>query len=222
MAAGDPSQLLNLSNYWVDFYLNGVWKTNSTDDIGLIELDWMGWPGLGSYLIDYFFIQPPTYFNSTGTYNNFLIYHNNFDQGTAEFKTETNAHAYSESFGMKAKTTSRLSKNTWTIKYEMSSVYHEHDATDPANWWIDDETTEVYYELRFNVATGILVFLQYDYSFHDVRETEGSTDIDDEIMNLLIESSSLTTNIPFNWAYSLLGIISLGMIVIIINRKKRR
>ena len=65
---GDPYQLINSSNTWAEFYLNGIYKSNATSDIGLLELDWMSWSDG-----EHFFFQPITFTNATDTYNYFVL-----------------------------------------------------------------------------------------------------------------------------------------------------
>ncbi|MCK5141626.1 MAG: hypothetical protein KAQ70_05485 [Candidatus Heimdallarchaeota archaeon] len=107
-AIGDPIQLLNISNVWVEFYLNGENKSTNVYDIGLFDLSWMG---LGNY----YFLEPTLYTNSTGDYDNFLIYHNTYSEVNYEERTEIKEYAYYELELEKAVTSTKLSKDTWSI-----------------------------------------------------------------------------------------------------------
>ena len=214
ITAGDPSQLLNDSITWADFYLNGVYKSNDTDDIGLLELDWMSW-----YDGEHFFLQPITYTNETDTYNYFEIMQNNFEQIEADIKSEINQKNYHENSHMIIKQSSRLTSKTWTIKYQTKLIYKEEDFTGPGGWSKDDDDVDRIIEIRFNVETGLVTYLSYYYNSHSVSEIDGLQTIDDDIIDLVIESTMLPTGAPFSWSFAIIGVFILGVIVYIKRRK---
>lgn len=208
---GDPSQLFNTSNVWIEFYLNGENKTTNINDIGVIDLAWTGWVG-------YFFLMPTTYTNETGTYNNFEVINEGFQQINGEDKTETKEHGYYEYVYSSIKQSSKLSKKTWTIKLNYHSEYKENDFTDPEDWSKVDTTIDNDIEIRYNVETGLIVYLNHEYSWHSINEVEGSLDDDTRSISLLLESTQLPTAAPFNWIFALLGI---GTWVLTIRKKRK-
>ena len=214
ITAGDPSQLLNDSITWADFYLNGVFKSNDTDDIGLLELDWMSWSDG-----EHFFLQPTTYTNETDTYNHFEILQNDFDQIKADIRGEISRRNYYENSHMTIKQSSKLTAKTWTIKYETKLIYKEEDFSGPGGWSIDDDVVDRIIEIRFNVETGLVTYLSYYYNSHSVSEIDGLQTIDDDIIDLIIESTMLPTGVPYNWSFAIIGVFVLGLVVYIKRRK---
>ncbi|NPD88769.1 MAG: hypothetical protein HGN29_08585 [Asgard group archaeon] len=214
-ALGGSYQLFfNVSIIWVEFYLNDEFVTNVTTEIGLFDID--SWINLGMWSGWFYeqFLLPITYTNSTGKYDNFQVLHNNYQQGTGDLKSETNFHSYSESVHLKVKTTSKLSKDTWSIKRVYSEVYKESDYTDPEDWDTTDRTLDITTELRYNRATGLLVYVNHDYAWHEIYQEEGSTEDNVEEIIFIVESSELSTKAPYNWAFVLLGILTIGIIVL--------
>ncbi len=189
-AMGDPLQLLNISNVWIEFYLNGVNKSTNVHDIGLFDLFWMR---LGNY----YFLEPTLYTNSTGVYDNFLIYHNSYPEVNAESRIEINEYAYYELEIMKVVTSTKLSKDTWTIKADYSVDEIIEDFRDSEDWFKEHTIETSLTELRFNRETGLATYLQYTYSQHRVYEIEGSLDDDIESVDLLIESTQLPTSASY-------------------------
>ncbi len=213
-ALGDPDQLFdNDTNIWVEFYLNDEFVTNDTTQIGLFDTDWVNL-GMWSDWFDEQFLLPTTFTNSTGTYDNILILHNNYQQETGDAKTEINFHSYSESIQLKVKTTSKLSKDTWSLKRVYSEVYKESDYTDPEDWDTTDRTLDITTEIRYNVATGLLVYVNHNYAWHQIYQEEGS--VEDEVREIvfIVESTELSTKVPYNWAFVLIGILTIGIIVL--------
>lgn len=204
----------NDSITWVDFYLNDELITNDTDEIGLFNLD--SWVNIGMWSGWFYepFLLPTTFTNSTGTYDNFVILHNSFPQDNSDLKSEVNLHSYYESVHLKVKTTSKLSKDTWTIKRVYNEVYKEQDYTDPADWDTTDRTLDITTELRYNVETGLLVYINHNYAWHQIFEEEGSTEDEVREVVFIVESTELSTKVPYNWAYVLLGILTIGIIVL--------
>ena len=210
---GDYQLFSNDSNDWVDFYLNDELITNDTSDIDLFDLDWVNL-GMWSGWFYEQFLLPITYTNSTGTYDNFLVLHNNYQQETGDYKSDNNFHSYTESVHIKVKTTSKLSKETWSLKRVYSEVYKESDYTDPEDWDTTDRTLDITTELRYNIATGLLVYVNHDYAEHEILQEEGSTEDNTEEVIFILESSALSTKVPYNWAFVLLGILTIGIVVL--------
>ncbi len=209
---GDPLQLLNISNVWVEFYLNGVNKSTNVFDIGIFNLQWMG---LGSY----YFLEPTLYTNSTGAYDNFLIYHNGYPEVNAEERVEVNEHSYYEFEVGTIVTTTKLSKDTWTIKIDYSVEETIENFRDPDNWFKDFTTETITSELRFNRETGLATYIQYTYNWHRIHEVEGSLDNDVESVDLLIESTQLPTSSSYEWSFAVVGLIVFSIVMV---RRKRK
>ncbi|MHA1828414.1 MAG: hypothetical protein ACTSX6_07185, partial [Candidatus Heimdallarchaeaceae archaeon] len=127
-------------------------------------------------------------------------------------------HGYYEYIYTTVKQSSKLSKKTWTIKLNYHSEYKENDFTDPEDWSKVDTTIENDIEIRYNVETGLIVYLNYEYSWHSINEVEGSLDDDTRSVSFLLESTQLPTAAPFNWIFALLGI---GTWVLIIRKKRK-
>ncbi len=210
---GDPLQLLNISNVWIEFYLNGENKSTNVYDIGLFDLSWMG---LGNY----YFLEPTLYTNSTGAYDNFLIYHNGYSEVNYEERTEINEYAYYELEIEKVVTSTKLSKDTWSIKIDYSDEETIENFRDPENWFKDFTTETLVAELRFNRETGLATYLQYTYNWHRIHEVEGSLDNDVEGVNLLIESTQLPTSSSYEWTFAVAGLVVFSIIVVV--RRKRK
>jgi len=213
VTGGNPNELLNPLNVWAEFYLNGVYKTNDTSEIGILDLGWT----MFTY-ID--FLQPTSYTNSTGNYSYIEVLHENFANVKYEERTEINFHGYYESTYTKFKQSSSLSSKTWTIKMQMHEDYQEDDFVDPENWQKEQTTTDRTVEIRFNVETGFVVYLFYDYLWHNIRQVEGSTDDDTNAVNLVIESTQLPTVAPFNYGYALIGILAICFVFFMKKRRK--
>ncbi len=211
-AMGDPLQLLNISNVWIEFYLNGVNKSTNVHDIGLFDLFWMR---LGNY----YFLEPTLYTNSTGVYDNFLIYHNSYPEVNAESRIEINEYAYYELEIMKVVTSTKLSKDTWTIKADYSVDEIIEDFRDSEDWFKEHTIETSVTELRFNRETGLATYLQYTYSQHRVYEIEGSLDDDIESVDLLIESTQLPTSASYEWSFAVVGLIVFSIVMV---RRKRK
>ncbi|MHA1591519.1 MAG: hypothetical protein ACTSUP_03510 [Candidatus Heimdallarchaeaceae archaeon] len=212
-AIGDPIQLLNISNVWVEFYLNGENKSTNVDDIGLFDLSWMG---LGNY----YFLEPTLYTNSTGAYDNFLIYHNTYSEVNYEERTEINEYAYYELEIEKVTTSTKLSKDTWSIYIDYSDEETIENFRDSDNWFKDITTETLVAELRFNRETGLATYLQYTYNWHRIHEVEGSLDDDVEGVDLLIKSTQLPTSSSYEWTSAVAGLVVFSLIVVI--RRKRK
>ncbi len=213
---GTPSELLNPSNTWAEFYLNGDFKTNETNQIGLLDLGWLSLAPIG---MDDFFLQPTTYENATGVYNYFEILNNAFGQLSMTMENIVDSHGYYNHYTMKVKLTSKLTSRAWTIKFQIDESDTEDDLLDPVDWTKTIETSSRSIELRFNVKTGFLTYLDYQYDWHLERTVEGSVDIDDDSIHLLIKSTSLPTGAPFEWGFSVFG---LAVISLIVYKRKRR
>jgi len=213
---GTTSELLEPENIWAEFYLNGEFKTNETDQIGLLDLNWLGLMSIG---MDDFFLQPTTYENVTGVYNYFEILNAEFPQVTTTIEEEMSSHGYLEQYFEEISQSSKLSSKAWTVKYQVEERENEEDLVDPENWQKTYETTNRYIEIRFNVKTGLITYIDYDYAFHRERTVEGSLDITDNSINLLIESTTLPIGAPFDWAYSVIG---LALVSLIVYKRRRR
>ena len=212
-AIGDPIQLLNVSNVWVEFYLNGENKSTNVYDIGLFDLSWME---LGNY----YFLEPTLYTNSTGAYDNFLIYHNSYSEVNYEERIEINEYAYYELEIEKVVTSTKLSKDTWSINIDYSDDETIENFRDPENWFKDTTTETLVAELRFNRETGLLTYLQYTYNWHRIHEVEGSLDDDVEGVNLLIESTQLPTSSSYEWTFAIAGLVVFSIIVVVRRKQK--
>ena len=213
---GTPSELVNPANIWVAFYLNGEFKTNETDQIGLLDLGWLSMIPIGQ---DDFFLQPTTYENATDVYNYFEILNANFPQYVMTMEDEIESHGYYNHYTMKLKMSSKLTSKSWTIKFQFEESNKENDLLDPMDWEKIIQTTSRYIEIRFNVKTGFVTYLDYQYIWHQERTVEGSVDIDDDNITLLIKSTDLPTGAPFDWGYSIIG---LAVISILVYYRKRR
>ena len=213
---GTTSELLDPENIWAEFYLNGEFKTNETDQIGLLDLNWLGLMSIG---MDDFFLQPTTYENVTGVYNYFEILNAEFPQVTATIEEELSSHGYLNKYFAKISQSSKLSSKVWTVKLQVEEKETENDLVDPEDWEKTYETINRYIEIRFNVKTGLLTYVDYDYAFHRERTVEGSLDITDNSINLLIKSTTLPIGAPFDWAYSVIG---LALVSLIVYKRKRR
>jgi len=126
---------------------------------------------------------------------------------------------YHENSHMTIKQSSKLSNSAWTIKYQTKLIYKEEDFTGPSGWSKDDDVVERIIEIRFNVETGLVTYLSYYYNSHSVSEVDGLQTIDDDIIDLLIESTILPTGAPFNWSFAVLGVLVLGLVAY---RRRRR
>jgi len=213
---GTTSELLDPANIWAEFYINGEFKTNETDQIGLLELNWLGLMSIG---MDDFFLQPTTYENVTGVYNYFEILNAEFPQVTATIEEKMSSHGYLNQYFAKISQSSKLSSKVWTVKLQVEERETEDDLVDPVDWEKTYETTNRYVEIRFNVKTGLLTYLDYDYAFHRERTVEGLLDITDNSINLLIKSTTLPIGATFEWAYSVIG---LALVSLIVYKRKRR
>ncbi|MCK4972262.1 MAG: hypothetical protein KAS52_03020 [Candidatus Heimdallarchaeota archaeon] len=211
-AIGDPLQLFNISNVWVEFSLNGVNQSTNVDDIGIFDLSWMD-------LGDYYFLEPTLYSNSTGVYDNFLIYHNGYSEETEESRKETNEYAFYELKIKKVVTSTKLSKNTWTIKIDSSEDEIVENFRNPDNWLKEHTTETLVAELRFNRETGLVTYLQYNFNWNRILETEGSLVDDVEAVNLLIESTQLPTSSSYEWSFAVVGLIVFSIVIV---RRKRK
>ena len=201
---GDPTQLLNQSITWCDFYLNGEYKTNATDDVEIVTFIWSG----------HFFLQPTTYTNVTGTYNSFQLMENTHLQTSYESKDEdisVNYYDYTHSI---YKQSSSLNSKTWIIKMESTIDTKEDDLTDPLDWEKNERTITIASEARFDIETGFLSYLAYTYTYYDITEVEGSIDIDDRTINFILESITLATDAPYNWSFSIVSLLFIGLVVI--------
>ena len=212
-AIGDPLQLFNTSNVWVEFSLNGVNQSTNVDDIGIFDLSWMD-------LGDYYFLEPILYTNSTGVYDNFLIYHNSYSEKNEESRKEINEHAFYELKIKKVVTSTKLSTNTWTIKIDSSEDETVENFRNPDNWFKEHTTETLVAELRFNRETGLATYLQYTYNWHRIHEVEGSIDNDAESVDLLIESTQLPTSSSYEWTFAIAGLVVFSVIVVV--RRKRK
>ncbi len=206
---GTPSELLEEDNIWAEFYLNDEFKTNITDEIGLIRLDWLDFEDL-DIDID-FFIQPTTYENQTGSYNFFEILQNNFQQISVDKTEESETYDTYEYTKTRIIQSSKLTSKSWTLKVERNIDEKVENLVEP--WQKELTKTIEKIEIRFNVDTGILSYINYDFSEHYEREIDGSLDIDDDIVKLHIESTSVPVGAPFNWAFSLFGLFIIGLVV---------
>ena len=213
ITGSDPNQLLNSSNVWGEFYLNGNYKTNDTSEIGILYLGWTTFA-----FID--FLQPITYTNSTGNYSYLEVLHENFANVKYEDRTEVKFHGYYELTYTKFKQSSSLSSKTWTIKMQMHVDYQEDDFIDPENWQKVQTTTDRTAEIRFNVETGLVVYLYYDYLWHNIRQVEGSTDDDTNAITLQIESTQLPTAASFSYGYALIGVLTICFAFYVRRRRK--
>ena len=211
---GTPSELINPSNIWAEFYLNDEFKTNETDQIGLLDLDWLGVTSIG---MNSFFLQPIIYENATGAYNYFVILDENFPKLTTTTSNEVESHGYYFKYDISVTMSAKLTSKSWIIKFEMVERETEDDLLN-IFWEKRIETTDKYVELRFNVKTGFLTYLDYNYAWHQERTVEGSVDIDDRSINLLIKSSSLPTGAAFEWVFSFIGV---AVIALIFSKQKR-
>ncbi len=205
---GTPAELQNPSNIWAEFYLNGEFQTNETDDIGLFELDWLDFAGIST---DYFFMQPINYENLTGTYNYFEILNNDFPQINEKSTIEYETYEVYSFIKTNIIQTSKLTSKSWTLKMELNVEEKLEDLEEP--WEKTLTQTKENIEIRFNVETGLLSYIKYDYTEHYEREIDGSIDIDDDIVYLHIESTSVPVGVPFNWAFAFLGIIVVSLVV---------
>ncbi len=120
---------------------------------------------------------------------------------------------------MKITQSSKLTTKSWIIKLQIEEDEIEDDLINPLDWEKTIEKTTRHIEARFNIKTGLLTYLDYDYAWHLERTVEGPQDIDDNSINLLIESTTLPIGAPFNWAYSVIG---LALVSLIIYKRKRR
>jgi hypothetical protein len=213
---GTPSELLNPSNIWAEFYLNDEFKTNETDQIGLLDLGWLSLMPIGQ---DNFFLQPTTYENVTDAYNYFEILDENFPQYTLTHEDIVESHGYSNHHTTKVKITSKLTSKSWTIKYQYEETETEDDLLDSMSWQKLYETTTRYIEIRFSVKMGFVTYIDYQTAWHQERTVEGSVDIDDNSVILLIKSKDLPTGAPFDWGYSIIGI---AVVSLIVYKRKRR
>ena len=211
-AIGDPLQLFNISNVWVEFSLNGVNQSTNVDDIGIFDLSWMD-------LGDYYFLEPTLHSNSTGVYDNFLIYHNGYSEENEESRKETNEYAFYELKIKKVVTSTKLSKNTWTIKIDYSEDEIVENFRNPDNWLKEHTTETLVAELRFNRETGLVTYLQYNFNWNRILETEGSLVDDVESVNLLVESTQLPTSSSYEWSFAVVGLIVFSIVII---RRKRK
>lgn len=212
-AIGDPLQLFNTSNVWVEFSLNDVNQSTNVDDIGIFDLSWMD-------LGDYYFLEPTLYTNSTGIYDNFLIYHNGYSEKDEESRKETNEYAFYELKIKKVVTSTKLSTNTWTIKIDSSEDETVENFRNPDNWFKEHTTETLVAELRFNRETGLVTYLQYTFNWNRILETEGSLVDDTTAVDLLIESTQLPTSASYEWSFAVVGLVVFSVIVII--RRKRK
>ena len=206
---GDVSQLLNQSISLCDFYLNGEYKTNVTDDVEIVAFIWSG----------HFFLQPTTYINVTGSYNSFQLMENTFLQTSYELKDEdisVNYYDYTHSI---YKQSSSLNSKTWIIKMESTVDTKEDDLTDPLDWEKNERTITITSEARFDIETGFLSYLAYTYTYHDRTEVEGSIDIDSRNINFILESITLAIDAPYNWSFSIISLLFIGLVVIHRRRK---
>lgn len=213
VTGGDPNELLNPVNTWAEFYLNGIYKTNNTSEIGILDLGWT--------MLTYIdFLQPASYTNSTGNYSYIEVLYENFANVKFEERTDVKYHGYYELYYLKFKQTSSLSSKTWTIKMQMHEDYLEDDFIDPENWQKVQTTTDRTVEIRFNVDTGFVVYLFYEYLWHNIRQVEGSTDDDTNSVTLQIESTQLPTVAPFNYGFALIGVITICLVLYTWRKRK--
>ena len=212
---GNPSELQDSMNIWAEFYLNGEFQTNDTDDIGLFVLDWIDFAGI--YADNYFFVQPITYENATGIYNYFEILNSVFPQRNEKMTIESETHETYSFIQTNLKQSSKLTSKSWTLRKEETIDEKTEDRDLP--WEKTKTLTKENIEVRFNVKTGLLSYIKYEYSEHFEREVDGSVDIDDDIVLLHIESTSVPVGVPFNWMFSLFGLLAVGAIVY---RKRRK
>ena len=205
---GTPSELLNPSNVWAEFYLNEEFQTNVTDDIGLFYLDWLDWSGTYA---SYFFIIATTYENETGIYDYFEILNNDFPEITEKSTVEYDTHeVYSYTKTTLVQTT-KLTKKSWTLKMELTEEERYEDLEEPWEKTLTQTTENM--EIRFNVDTGLLSYIKYDYHEHFEREVDGSVDLDDDKVYVHIESTSVPIGVPFNWAFSFFGLVVIGVVI---------
>ena len=213
---GTASELVNPANIWAEFYLNDEFKTNETDQIGLLDLDWLSMIPIGQ---DDFFLQPTTYENVTDVYSYFEILNSNFPQYTMTMEDEIGSHGLYSYYTMKLKMSSKLTSRAWIIKFQFDETDISEDLVDPMDWEKTSMTSSRYIEIRFNVKAGFVSYLDYQYDWHQERTVEGSVDIDDDSIHLLIKSTDLPTGAPFEWGYSIIGLAVISLIVY--NRKRR-
>jgi len=206
---GDVSQLLNQSISWCDFYLNGEYKTNATDDVEIVAFIWSG----------HFFLQPTTYTNVTGSYNNFQLMENTFLQTSYELEDEDISVNYYDYTHAIYKQSSSLNSKTWITKMDSTVDTKEDDLTDPLDWEKNERTITITSEARFDIETGFLSYLAYTYTYYDKTEVEGSIDIDDRSINFILESLILSTSAPYNWSLAIVSLLFIGLVVIYRRRK---
>jgi len=212
---GSYLELLEPNNIWAEFYLNGEFMTNVTEDIEIFVLDWIDFSRIQND--NYFFIQPITYEDETGIYNYFEVLNSVFpqldEQSTIEYETE-DVYTHTKT---NLKQSSKLTSKSWTLIKELTVEETDNNLQDP--WEKTKTNTKENIEVRFNVNTGLLSYIEYSFEEHFEREVDGSVDIDDEEILVHIESTSVPIGVPFNWVFSLFGLFVIGS-VIYIRRKK--
>jgi len=168
---------------------------------------------------NYYFLEPTLYANSTGVYDNFLIYHNSYPEKDEESRKEIKEYAYYELKTNKVVTSTKLRKDTWTIKIDSSKEEIIENFRDPENWFKEHTTETLVAELRFNRETGLVTYLQYNFNDHSIYEIEGSLNDDVEAVELLIESTQLPTSSSYAWSFAVAGLIAFSIVMV---KRKRK
>ena len=211
-AMGYPYNLTDINNVWIEFYLNGDNVSTDVSAVGLFDLSWMG---LGSY----YFLEPISYTNETGTFDNFVIYHHDYPQTVADMKIDIDEYDYDYQLYTKVTAASKLSKDTWTIEMTQTTDELTNDLGDPENWYMEHETETLTTELRYNRETGLVTYLHYTYDWHRIYEVEGSLDDDVDTLELIIESTILPTSAPYDWSFAAIGLF---VFTLVIFRRRRK
>ncbi|MCK4896269.1 MAG: hypothetical protein KAS47_05630, partial [Candidatus Heimdallarchaeota archaeon] len=144
---------------------------------------------------------------------------NGYSEETEESRKETNEYAFYELKIKKVVTSTKLSKNTWTIKIDSSEDEIVENFRNPDNWLKEHTTETLVAELRFNRETGLVTYLQYNFNWNRILETEGSLVDDVEAVNLLIESTQLPTSSSYEWSFAVVGLIVFSIVIV---RRKRK
>ena len=187
---------------WFEVYVNGILVD---PDFGYLIYYGMMYGTYGG-----FFISPVTYTNATGTYNIYEQIIEEIETGYNEysdFSTEYGGYTYE--YGYTFKIEAGLDGDVLTVLFHQLGYLSLHGGTYDLSY-----IEEMKIQTSLNIRTGLVGSLEFLYNVDTPYETGK--------FHLIIDSdyASGGRTVPFNWAFSLLGISSLAIVAVFIKRKR--
>ncbi len=188
----DPDDAIGI---WYDIYVDGAKVTNPNNI-------WLGYAQ--GYGYSDFFISPVTYTNTTGTYNLYEQIFEEFVADAEDYSKDETSNGYTYRYIVRNQYT--LTGSTFT-----SSFYLEVFFGDNTNYM----SVKAELEMSVNTENGLLghskTYIEIDMTMYG-SEAVGTLDF---------QLTSKYTGIPFNWAFSFLGITVIAAVIALAKRKKK-